>query len=367
LLLEEFRMRGLVEEATGTTTEQHYGTKSSEGPKIVVIGCGGGGCNSVNRIAKIGAAGAELIAINTDKLHLNLVANNIKKVLIGKTVTRGLGAGGYPEVGEKSAESSRSELQQMLGGSDLVFLTAGMGGGTGTGSAPIVAEIAKQEGAIVVAIVTYPFKMERARMTKADQGIEKLKQVADTVIIIDNNRLVELVPNLPIEQAFMVADEIIARAVKGITETITMPSLINLDYADVRAIMTGGGVSVISVGESKGNNKVKEAVDSTLRNALLDIDYTGAKGVLIHVTGGPDLTLGEVNEIGMGLTEAVDPNATVIWGARILPEYEGRVEVIGIFTGVMSPHIKGNAAHVAGQGAKKAKTFANELEIYNVF
>lgn len=359
-------MMGMVENATSYSTEVTPAAKGADGPKIVVIGCGGGGSNSVNRIAKMGVSGAELIAINTDKLHLNLVNGAIKKVLIGKSVTRGLGAGGYPEVGERAAEASRAELESILSDADLVFLTAGMGGGTGTGSAPIVADIAKAEGAIVVSIVTYPFKMERARLGKADDGIARLKEVADTVIIIDNNRLVELVPNLPIEQAFSVADEVIARAVKGITETITVPSLINLDYADVRAIMTGGGVSVISVGESKStNNKVEEAIHSTLKNALLDIDYTGAKGVLIHVTGGPDLTLGEVNDIGHGLTDAVDPNASVIWGARILPEYEGRVEVIGIFTGVMSPHIKGQAAHVAG--GEKATKREGELELYNLF
>ena len=359
-------MMGMVENATSYSNEVKPNvTKSADGPKIVVIGCGGGGSNSVNRIAKMGVSGAELVAINTDRLHLNLMNGAINKVLIGKSVTRGLGAGGYPEVGEKAAESSRAELESLLSESDLVFLTAGMGGGTGTGSAPVVADIAKREGAIVVSIVTYPFKMERARLGKADDGIAKLKEVADTVIIIDNNRLVELVPNLPIEQAFSVADEVIARAVKGITETITVPSLINLDYADVRSIMTGGGVSVISVGESKSNNnKVQEAINSTLKNALLDIDYTGAKGVLIHVTGGPDLTLGEVNEIGMGLTNAVDPNASVIWGARILPEYEGKVEVIGIFTGVMSPHIKGQAAHVAGGAREKRK---DELELYSLF
>lgn len=358
-------MMGMVENATSYSTKVSAATKSADGPKIVVIGCGGGGSNSVNRIAKMGASGAELVAVNTDRLHLNLVNNAIKKVLIGKTITRGLGAGGYPEIGEKAAEASRAELQSILSDADLVFLTAGMGGGTGTGSAPVIADIAKQEGAIVVSIVTYPFKMERARMMKADNGIKRLREVADTVIIIDNNRLVELVPNLPIEQAFSVADEVIARAVKGITETITVPSLINLDYADVRSIMTGGGVSVISVGESKSNNKVQECINSTLKNALLDIDYTGAKGVLIHITGGPDLTLGEVNDIGHGLTEAVDPNATVIWGARILPEYEGRVEVISIFTGVTSAHIKGQAAHVASQ--EKTRSKVGELELYNLF
>ncbi|MCK4327322.1 MAG: cell division protein FtsZ [Candidatus Diapherotrites archaeon] len=353
---------GIVENATSYSNE--VSERSADGPKIVVIGCGGGGSNSVNRIAKMGVSGAELVALNTDRLHLNLVNGAIKKLLIGKTVTRGLGAGGYPEIGEKAAESSRPELEDVLSNADLVFLTAGMGGGTGTGAAPVVADIAKQQGAIVVSIVTYPFKMERARMTKADEGIKKLQEVTDTVIIIDNNRLVELVPNLPIEQAFAVADEVIARAVKGITETITVPSLINLDYADVRSIMAAGGVSVISVGEAKGgNNRVSEAINNTLKNALLDIDYTGASGVLIHITGGPDLTLGEVNEIGHGLTEAVDSNASVIWGARIVPEYEGRVEVISIFTGVMSAHIKGQAAHVAGE-AKPAET---ELQLYNVF
>ena len=356
-------MMGMVENAAFQPNK--VSERTAGGPKIVVIGCGGGGSNSVNRIAKMGVSGAELVALNTDQLHLNLVNAAIKKILIGRTLTRGLGAGGYPEIGEKAAESSRNELESVLDSADLVFLTAGMGGGTGTGAAPVVADIAKQQGAIVVSIVTYPFKMERARMTKADDGIARLKEVADTVIIIDNNRLVELVPNLPIEQAFAVADEVIARSIKGITETITVPSLINLDYADVRSIMAAGGVSVISVGEAKSsNNKTSEAINSTLKNALLDIDYTGASGVLIHITGGPDLTLGEVNEIGQGLTNAVDPNASVIWGARILPEFEGRVEVIGIFTGVMSAHIKGQASHVAGDASAKKET---ELELFNVF
>ncbi|MBN3037049.1 MAG: cell division protein FtsZ [Candidatus Diapherotrites archaeon] len=359
-------MQGLVNSAVSNTGARTSHETDSAGPKIVCIGCGGGGSNSVNRISRMGVSGAELIAINTDKLHLRLVNDNVKKIMIGQSITRGLGAGGYPEIGEKSAEASRAELNSALENADLVFLTAGMGGGTGTGSAPIVADIAKQQGAIVVAIVTYPFLMERARMVKADQGIEKLKKVADTVIIIDNNRLVELVPNLPIEQAFSVADEIIARAVKGITETITIPSLINLDYADVRSIMTGGGVSVISVGEAKGNNRVQEAVNSTLKNSLLDVDYRGAKGVLIHVTGGPDLTLGEVNEIGQGLTDAIDPNATVIWGSRVLPEYEGMVEVIGIFTGVHSAHIKGAAASAASDNEKKHAA-EQEIDLNYVF
>ncbi|MEM0372221.1 MAG: cell division protein FtsZ [archaeon] len=312
-----------------------------DGPRIIVMGCGGAGNNTLNRMARLGVAGAELIAVNTDRQHLTLIHDSVKKLLIGQSVTRGLGAGGFPEVGAKAAEVSRATLSQALEGADMVFITAGMGGGTGTGISPIISDIAKEQGAIVIGMVTYPFRLERARLLKADEGIQKLRKVADTVIIIDNNRLVELVPNLPIEQAFSVADEVISRAVKGITETITTPSLINLDYADVRAIMTQGGVSVISVGEARGHQRVSEVVEDTLKNSLLDVDYTGAKGALIHITGGPDLTLGEANEIGERLTEAIDPSATVIWGARIVPESEGRIEVIAIMTGVQSSHIKG--------------------------
>jgi cell division protein FtsZ len=347
-------MDSLIRDAVtpGMGQETRSSAKMIEGPKILVIGVGGAGNNTVNRMARVNVAGAELIAVNTDKQHLSIMHDSIKKLLIGQSVTRGLGAGGYPEVGTKAAEVSRAALSKVMEGTDMLFLTAGMGGGTGTGASPVIADIAKEQGAIVIAMVTYPFRMERARLIKADDGIERLRKVADTVVIIDNNRLVELVPNLPIEQAFSVADEVISRAVKGITETITTPSLINLDYADVRSIMTAGGVSVISVGESRGHSRVEEVVEDTLKNSLLDVDYTGAKGCLIHITGGPDLTLGDANEIGERLTEAIDPQATVIWGARIIPEYEGKVEVIVIMTGVKSSHIKGPMADALSSGAK---------------
>jgi len=357
-------MESLVRNAIGT--EQTTGGPEPsliEGPKIVVLGCGGAGNNSINRIARLGISGAQLIAINTDKQHLTLVHDAVQKVLIGQSVTRGLGAGGYPEIGAKAAQVSRAALSQLLDGADMMFLTAGMGGGTGTGVSPIIADIAKEQGAIVIAMVTYPFKLERARIGKADEGIAKLRKVADTVIIIDNNRLVELVPNLPMEQAFSVADEVIARAVKGITETITTPSLINLDYMDVRSVMTQGGVSVISVGEAKGHTRVDEVVEDTLKNSLLDVNYAGAKGCLIHVTGGPDLTLGEANDIGEKLTEMIDPNATVIWGARIIPEYEGKVEVISIMTGVQSQHIRGAAAGAVGASTGNSKLMDMNLGI----
>ena len=241
----------------------------------------------------------------------------------------------------------------MLDKTDLLFLSAGMGGGTGTGSAPVIANIAHKIGAIAIAIVTYPFALERARLEKADEGIELLKSEVDTMIVIDNNRLVELVPNLPIDQAFAVADEITARAVRGITETITTPSLVNLDFADVRSVMSNGGGSMIAVGEAKGPNRSEEVVRNTLSHSLLDVDYTGATGVLLHITGGPDMTLGECNSIGEALTERVDPHATVIWGARIDPTNEGKIEVIAIFTGIKSPYVLGR--QVRSSTAKPAE------------
>jgi cell division protein FtsZ len=312
-------------------------------PRIMVIGAGGGGCNSINRLARAGIKGAELVAVNTDQKHLSTISESAKRLLIGASITKGLGAGGYPEIGAKAAEVSRPALEKLVDGVNILFITCGMGGGTGTGSVPIIAQAAKKQGAIVIAIVTYPFALERARLEKADLGIEKLKAEADTIIVIDNNRLVQFVPNLPIDQAFNVADEIIYRAVRGIAETILQPSLINLDLADVQAVMTNGGVSMIAVGEAKGSGseRVQKVVESTLHHTLLDVDYAGAGGVMIHITGGPDMTLGECNAIGEGLTESVDPNAHVIWGARVDPMFEGKVEALAIFTGIKSPYILG--------------------------
>ncbi len=333
-------MESIIKNATHGAPKVEEKYEEFGQPKIMVIGAGGAGCNAINRLATMGISGAQLVAINTDKQHLSIISDEVTKVLIGKSVTRGLGAGGYPEIGAKAAEVSRQALEEVLAGVDMLFISAGMGGGTGTGSAPIVAEIAKAQGAIVIAMVTYPFTLERARTIKAEEGIETLRRIADTVVVIDNNRLVELVPNLPIQDAFKVADELIARTVRGITETITQPSLINLDYADVRSVMVGTGLSMIAVGESKSVDKVNEVVEDTLKNSLLDVDIAGAKGCLIHITGGPELTLGEANEIGKLLTTELDQRAVVIWGARVDPTFENKVEVISIFTGVKSPFIK---------------------------
>ena len=332
-------MKSIIDKAVDAQSASVESSEEFGTPKIMVVGCGGAGGNAVNRLANMGVSGAQLVAINTDKQHLSILSDELTKILIGKSVTRGLGAGGYPEIGGKAAEVSRSALEEVLSGVDLLFLSAGMGGGTGTGAAPVVAEIAKEQGSIVIAMVTYPFALEKARLRKAEEGISALQPNVDTVIVIDNNRLVELVPNLPIQDAFKVADEVIARTVRGITETITQPSLINIDYADLRSVMSNQGLSVIAVGESKSVDKVNEVVEDTLKNALLDVDIMGATGALIHITGGPELTLGEANAVGELLTEKIDTNAQVIWGARVDPTFENKIEVITIFTGVKSPYI----------------------------
>ncbi len=303
-------------------------------PKIAVVGVGGGGNNTVQRLSVMDIKGAGLFAFNTDARQLGTMNPNITKLLLGKELTHGLGAGGFPEMGEKAAEMSRNEIEFLLKDANLVFMTAGMGGGTGTGAIPVVARVAKDLGAIVIGVVTLPFSLERVRLETARKGVEKLRQNVDTVVVIDNQKLVTLFPNLPIEKTFSLADEITAKAVRGITETITQPSLINLDFADVRTIMASGGLAMISVGTGTGSNKVDDSVNSTLKNKLLDVDYSKASGVLLHITGGPDLTLGEANLIATKLTDKVGANANVTWGARLDPNFMGKVEIIGIFTGV---------------------------------
>lgn len=313
---------------------------SSMPVKIAVVGVGGAGCNTISRLTRMGIKSADTIAINTDVKHLNITEAN-KRMLIGQNITRGLGAGGFPEVAQKCAEAARDSLHQMFQDIELVFISAGMGGGTGTGAAPVVAQVAKEEGAIVVAMVTFPFALERARLDKARWGIKQMQKYCDTVVVIDNNRLVSYVPNLPMNEAFAVADNLLGHAVKGIADTIMFPSLINIDFADLRSVMENGGVATISIGEGKGTDKVNSVVNGTLQHPLLDVDYHGAKGALIHITGGLNLTLGEATEIGEKITNVFDDDASVKLGARLMPDVQDEIKVTAIITGVTSPHITG--------------------------
>ena len=331
----DFLVEGALRQATDTSLNFEVGAAN-----IKVIGVGGSGNNMVGWLYKKGIKGAEIIACNTDKQHLNIIDAD-KKFLIGKGVTRGLGCGGFPEKGAEAAKESIPELKESVKGADMAFVCAGMGGGTGTGAAPVIAQLAKDTGAIVIGTVTMPFKIERARVDKAEFGLHQLRQVTDTVIVIDNNRLVQIAGNLPIQQAFAVANELIATMIKGIVETIAVPSLVNLDFADVKAIMQNGGVAVIGVGSSDTNSRVEEAVKGALANPLLEVNYQGATGALIHVVGGPDMTLDDINRVGEMVTESLDDEANVIWGARVSDDMKGKITVMTIITGVKSPWVLG--------------------------
>jgi len=333
----------IIQNALQNSEQQGLNTESQIGQaNIKVFGCGGGGSNATDWLYKKGVQGAEIIACNTDKQHLNIISAD-KKILIGRELTRGLGAGGYPNIGTEAAKEQISEIKESLKGTDMVFICAGLGGGTGTGAAPVVAQTAKDAGAIVIGAVTTPFEIERARVDKAEFGLQQLRQVCDTVVVIDNNKLSAIAGNLPVRQAFAVANELISTMIKGIVEIIAVPSLVNLDYADVKAIMTNGGVSVVGIGEGNSERRVEEATKRALTNPLLDVSYHGATGALIHVSGGPDMTLDEINIVGEMVTEALDPDANVIWGARVDDNMKGKILVMTIITGVQSPYVVGRS------------------------
>lgn len=312
-----------------------------KGAKMVVFGCGGAGQNTMNWLYGKGIKGAKLIALNTDLQDLKLKKAD-EKILIGKDLTKGLGAGGVPEKGRDAAKESSNEIREKCKGSDLVFVCAGMGGGSGTGAAPVVAEIAKDCGATVISVVTMPFHSERARVDRAELGLKKLRKVSHTVVVIDNNRLVKLAGDMPIKESFAFADELISIMIKGIVEIISVPSLVNLDFADIKSILTAGGVSAFGIGSSNTKNRVEEAVESALTNSLLEVDYTNAKGALVHVTGGDDLTMSEVDEAVKLVTKSIHPDAPVIWGVRIDDSHKGRMTIMSIMTGVSSPQITGS-------------------------
>lgn len=318
--------------------------------RIKVIGVGGGGCNAVNRMIHSGLAGIEFWSVNTDAQALDNAA--IPNVLhIGQKLTRGLGAGGNPAIGQKAAEESRDEIVAALEGSDLVFITAGMGGGTGTGAAPIVAEAAKEAGALTVGVVTRPFTFEgRRRMTQADAGIDALQGRVDTLIVIPNDKLLTVISEqTPVQEAFRAADDILRQGVQGISDIITIPGLVNVDFADVRAVMADAGTALMGIGVGSGKSRAREAAIAAISSPLLEASIDGASGAVFNVTGGSDLTLHEVNAAAEIIYEGVDPNANIIFGAVIDDRMQGEVRITVIATGFntrQASHSEMDAARV---------------------
>ena len=308
---------------------------------IKVVGCGGAGNNTINRITEVGVVGAETIALNTDAQDLLYTTAN-KKIMIGKELTKGWGAGADPKIGEEAARENEHDIKDALQGADMVFVTCGLGGGTGTGSSPIVADVAKKLGALTVGIVTLPFSMEgRRRFDNAVTGLERLENVVDTLIVIPNDKLLELAPDLPVQTAFKIADEILTNAVKGIAELVTKAGLINLDFADIKSVMKDGGVSLIGMGESDTENRAVESVEKAMQNPLLDVDVSRANGALINVCGGPDMTLDEAKRIVEAVSEKLDEDAKIIWGAQISEDMAKTIRTMLIITGVKSMQILG--------------------------
>ena len=302
--------------------------------KIKVMGVGGGGCNAVNRMIESQVSGIEFWAINTDAQALNH-AKAAQKLQIGHKITRGLGAGGNPAIGQKAAEESRDELAHALENTDLVFITAGMGGGTGTGAAPIAAEVAKEMGCLTVGVVTRPFTFEGRRRTKqAEKGIDAFRSRVDTLIVIPNNQLLSVIsPETPVQEAFGVADDVLRQGVQGISDIITIPGLINVDFADVRAIMADAGSALMGIGMGSGKSRAREAAIAAVSSPLLEASIHGAKGVVINITGGYDLTLHEVNAAADSIYEVVDEDANIIFGAVIDESMDGEVRITVIATG----------------------------------
>ncbi len=313
---------------------------------IFVVGAGGAGNNTISRLNEMGIEGATTIAVNTDAQDL-FYSQSGTKILLGRQTSKGLGAGGEPSVGEECAEESEDEIREELEGADMVFVTCGLGGGTGTGSAPIIAKIAKKLGALTVVVATLPFSAEGIRRREnADQGLEKLYEAADTVIIIPNDKLLEVAPNLPLNKAFMVSDEILGRAVKGITELITKKGLVSLDFADIRSIMSGSGMAMIGMGESDSGDRALESVHEALSSPLLDIDISNATGALVNISGSSDLTLHEAEKIVQVVADKLDPEANIIWGTQIDEALQNTVRTTVVVSGITDNYSSDNAPDV---------------------
>jgi len=309
---------------------------------IKLVGCGGAGCNTVNRCTEGGLSGIQMLAINTDAKHL-LTVKSPKKILIGKVTTRGLGAGARPEVGEKAAMENELDIKEWLKGSQIVFITAGMGGGTGTSSSFVVGRVSKESRALTIGVVTLPFRSEgELRMENAMAGLSKLAKVCDTTIVIPNDTLIELVPNLPVQAAFKVADELLLQTIKGLTDMLTHAGLVNVDYADLNTILNEGGVSLIGVGDAAGKpmERIEDAVEEALNSPLLGkIDLKDARGALIRVVGGPDMNIEEAAKAAEIITGRIKPEARLIWGCSVEPEMAGKVKIMLIVTGARSQYV----------------------------
>jgi len=308
---------------------------------IKVFGIGGGGGNTLTRIKEVGIKGAECLALNTDAQDL-LYTYADAKMLIGKELTHGLGAGSNPKIGEEAAKESEAEIKKKMHGADIIFITCGLGGGTGTGAAAVVADNAKKMGVLTIGVVTLPFTIEgQKRFDNAMYGLERLEGSVDTLIVIPNDKLLELAPDLPLHTAFKIADEILTNAVKGITELVTKAGLVNLDLADVKAVMLNGGVAMIGVGESDSGNRAEEAIEKAIENPLLDVDISNAGGALINITGGLDMTLEEAKMVIEEVGRRISGNAKLIWGAHLSEDMGKNLRVLLIVTGVESPQIVG--------------------------
>ena len=306
-----------------------------EGSALIrVVGVGGGGSNAVNRMIAEGIVGVDFIAINTDRQAI-MGSGAQQRLVIGERSTRGLGAGGNPEIGQRAAEESLEELHELLRGSDMVFVTAGMGGGTGTGAVPLVAKVAREEGALTIGVVTRPFSFEGTKRSKvAEAGIEALKEHSDTLIVIPNDRLLEAADKrVSLLDSFRLADEVLRQGIQGISELITVPGLINLDFADVQTIMSMGGAALMAVGHGKGDESARQAAEQALSSRLLDVTIDGARGILFNVTGGPDLSLFEINQAASIIRETAHPDVNLIFGAVIDPNMGDEVRITVIATG----------------------------------
>ncbi len=309
-------------------------------PQICVLGVGGAGCNIISWMKEKGVVGARIHALNTDAKHLGITRADTR-ILLGYQTCGGLGTGGFPEQGSKAAEESAGEIQKVIAGSGLVFITAGLGGGTGTGASPVIAKMAKDLGALTLGVVTIPFQVERSRMEKAKEGLARLVEQCDAVVVIDNTRLRKFAGALPLTEAFAVANEMIANFIKNISETIAIPSLVNLDFADLKAIMTGARICAVGIGEGQGDTKVEDAVEKALNSQLLDIgDIRRSEGGLIHLEGGDDMTLEDVTKAGEIVISRISPNARVSWGARVNSKMEGTMRATIVLAGVQSPFLE---------------------------